>query len=383
MKTGKSPRVLLVLLALAAAAPAQEEEDEFEGFHPPMTVIVDSLRIREEPTVEAKVVGTLHLGDTVLFSNTWGDWARIKAPDGTVGWSCVELGGETFMVEYSYISFSGSLTDAAGDPVAGALVELVGSGESYLTDENGWFESLKTPRGVWDLRVTVAGRTALLENGATIQVEYLEKTHTFTLDTEYRLTLVTEELGGIAKPNIYIYPIEEAVVTVRLAFPTGGGITVSDPPYGDGWTVAVTPEGLIDGEHTFLFYEARGGGRVQREAGWVVARGELEGFFRKNLAATGFYPHEIEDFCEFWVPRLDDKPFFALYPQYDEAYDGLVHLEVEPEPWTVIRLAYLIEGSEERFELMPAAIPAHEVGGFTVHEWGVILGPADMAAYIY
>jgi len=32
---------------------------------------------------------------------------------------------------------------------------------------------------------------------------------------------------------------------------------------------------------------------------------------------------------------------------------------------------------------MPATIPAYEIGGFTVHEWGVILTPGDMDAYLY
>ncbi|MCX7021700.1 MAG: hypothetical protein NTW26_05405 [bacterium] len=383
MKTVTIVCALVIFANLATAVQAQEEG----GFDMPLstlTVIVDTLRIRDLPSVEgSEVVGTLHLGDKVPYAEMEDDWARSQAPDGTVGWACIELGGETFMVENIFMSFTGTLTNAAGDPVAGAVIELVGIGKSYVTEEEGWFHDYEVPRGTWDLRVTVGDRSTLLEDAVSLGDETFEKTLTFSLDTDYQLTVSLEEADGIAKPNIYIYPVEETEVRVRLDFPAGGMLTVSDPPYGEGWTVTVTHEGTIDGEHTFLFYEARSGGKVQREEGWVVARGDLGTFFRENLTATGFYENEIEDFVEFWVPRLDDRPFFALYPQYDPIYDGMVGLEVEPEPWTVIRLAYAVEGLDEVFDLMPATIPAREIGGFTVHEWGVILSPGDMDAYLY
>jgi len=269
MKTVTTVCALVIFATLATAIRAQEE-DEFDLPLSTLTVIVDTLRIRDLPSTEgSEVVGMLHLGDTVPYAEMEGDWARIKAPDGTVGWACVVLGGETFMVENIYIFFTGTLTDAAGDPVAGAEVELVGTGKSYVTDEEGWFDDYEVPKGTWNLRVTVGDRSALLEDTIALGYEYYEKTCTFTLDSEYRLTVNVEEADGIAKPNIYIYPVEETEVTVRLAFPAGGGMTVSDPPYGEGWTVTVTPDGTINGERTFLFYEAwSGGASSARKAGW-------------------------------------------------------------------------------------------------------------------
>ncbi|MCK4593276.1 carboxypeptidase regulatory-like domain-containing protein, partial [bacterium] len=275
-------------------------------------------------------------------------------------------------------------TDAGGAPVEGAVVDLVGTGKSYVTNGEGWFSDMLVPKGTWDLRVTVGDRSALLEDAAPTEAECSEETYAFNLYTDYRLTITIEEADGIAKPNIYIYPTEVTEVSVKLSFPAGGLVTVSDPPYGDGWRVTVTPEGTINGEHTFLFYEGRSGGApLQRSQGWIVKREELEGFFRKNLAVTGFYEQEIEDFVEFWVPHLTDHPYFALHPQYNAIYGEIVSLDVEPEPHSLIRLAYVIEGLEEEMELMPAEIPAFEAGGFTVHEWGVILSPADVSAYLY
>jgi len=353
-----------------------------------LRVAVDALRIRSAPNTEdSEVVGMLHLDDyVVVLEYADENWAGIVLPDGTEGWACVKQGDEVYLepLEVDYdteIYFT--LKNWEGEPVSDARLELIGTPVFCTTDDEGdvWFYPV--PVGAWDLRCALGDASAVVA-GAVNPERKDEVAYTVDLDGPHVLTVHhTYAESGVAKPNIYIYPVEETEVRVRLGFPAGGMITVSDPPYGDGWTVTVTPDGTIDGERTFLFYEARSSGDVQREEGWVVPRGDLEAFFRENLAATGFYAPEIEDFCEFWVPRLDDHPFFALYPQYDPIYNGMVSLEVEPEPWTVIRLAYVIVGLDEVFDLMPAAIPAYEIGGFTVHEWGVILTPGDMDAYLY
>ncbi|MBD3371116.1 MAG: hypothetical protein GF403_00180 [Candidatus Coatesbacteria bacterium] len=191
-------------------------------------------------------------------------------------------------------------------------------------------------------------------------------------DDDLSLDFTLGPMLAVDKPNIYLYPVEAGLVSVGLGFPQGGGITVSEPIYDHGWSVEITPAGVIDGEWDYLFYEAAAPDRWRREAGWVVAAENLETFFRENLSATGFYPAEIEDFVDWWIPRLDDAPYYALYPQYNDVYDGVITLSVEPEPRTVIRLIYVIEGLDEPLELPEPLIPAYEAGGFTVHEWGVV-----------
>jgi len=384
MKTVARLFVLMLVPALLSPAGAYDEVRPDEV----LRVAVDALRIRSAPTTEgSEILGMLHLDDyAVVLDYADEKWVKVEAPDGTVGWSCVELGDEVYLeplaVDYGTEIYL-ALRNWEGNPVVGARFELVGTPIYYTTDDGGevWF--FPVPIGTWNLRCVLGDASAVVMDAVNPERKD-EAAYSVDLDGPRTLTVHHAYAeSGIAKPNIYVYPVEEAEVSVRLSFPAGGGITVSDPPYGDGWRVHITPEGIIDGERTFLFYEGRSGGEVQREAGWVVPRDGLETFFRENLQATGFYGPEIEDFVEFWVPRLDDHPFFAVYPQYNPIYDGLVGLEVEPDPWTVIRLASVVEGLEEDFDLMPATIPAYEIGGFTVHEWGVILSSGDMDAYLY
>jgi hypothetical protein len=384
MKKRIFPYTVLFLLTVTASLYAGEEVRADRV----LRVVVDALRIRDEPTTEdSEILGMLHLDDYVVVLEYADEhWVKIEAPDGTVGWSCVTLEGEVYLeslqVDYgTEIYFT--LHNWEGEPVSDIRLELIGTPVFCMTDVDGDVWLYPVPIGTWDLRCIVGDASAVVSSAVDPERKD-EATYTVDLGGPHALTVHhTYAESGVAKPNIYIYPIEETEVTVRLVFPSGGEITVSDPPYDDGWTVDVTPEGTIDGDHTFLFYEGWSPGRVQHSEGWVVPREELEEFFRENLAATHFFEHEIEDFVEFWVPRLVDHPYFAIYPQYNPIYDEMVGLEVEPEPWTVIRLAYVVRGLEEEFELMPAAIPAYEIGGFTIHEWGVVLSPPDMDAYLY
>jgi len=196
--------------------------------------------------------------------------------------------------------------------------------------------------------------------------------------------------GSAGKPNIYLYPAEETEVSVSLKFAGEGYITTTIPDYGDGWNVTITPDGRIDDEYDFLFYEGVVDAEAQHTHGWLIVQEELESFFRVNLTAYGFRGQEIEDFVEFWVPRLTDKPMYVIYPQLNEDYDNLVALTVEPKPDHVLRLAYTIRGVDI-FDgrllapEMPTAsfIVPQEREGFWVTEWGVLLTDEDFKQYIH
>ncbi len=195
---------------------------------------------------------------------------------------------------------------------------------------------------------------------------------------------------GVGKPNIYLYPVEETEVSVSLDFAGEGFITESIPDYGDGWEVTITPDGRIDDEYDFLFYEGVVDAEAQYTHGWLIVQEELESFFRVNMRAYGFRGQEIEDFVEFWVPRLTDKPMYVICPQLNEDYDNLVALTVEPKPDTVLRLAYTIRGVDifdgplQAPELPTASfIVPQEREGFWVTEWGVLLTDEDFKQYIH
>jgi len=176
------------------------------------------------------------------------------------------------------------------------------------------------------------------------------------------------------KPNIYIYPEEIIELDVNIVFPHGGRITTSIPDYNDGWHITVEPSGIIDGQYEYLFYESIQPDYGQYEVGWVVAREELEDFFRDNLAQTGFNEKEIADFVDYWIPRLIEYPYYAIYSQYKDELEEMVKLNFSVQPDNLIRLIYSLRGLENNnLGMQEPVIPQFARDGFTVVEWGIIL----------
>ena len=188
------------------------------------------------------------------------------------------------------------------------------------------------------------------------------------------LDLRIEAQAQAAKPNIYLYPAETMTVSVTLGFPLGGFVTTSIPTYGDGWQVTVDPDGTIDGQYGYLFYEAQQPDQYQYAEGWTVAKDGLEDFFRGNLAAYGFVGREIEDFIAWWIPRLNGGPCYDLFPQTSAEIDPLITLDIIPAPDSVQRLFYAVRATDACTEHLAAPLIAPFIrDGFTALEWGVIL----------
>jgi len=178
------------------------------------------------------------------------------------------------------------------------------------------------------------------------------------------------------KPNIYLYPEQTCNLTVSLEFPLGGRVITSDPGYGKGWSVSVDTNGLIDGKYGYLFYESIQPDKWQKREGWVIAKENLERFFRSNMAEYGFKGREIEDFTEYWLPRLNSSPYYTIYPQTGRIIENLIKLKISVQPNNVKRLYYLIDGVEQTPRVQPAS-PVIDNNfrraGFYVTEWGVML----------
>jgi len=178
----------------------------------------------------------------------------------------------------------------------------------------------------------------------------------------------------VYKPNIYIYPNEKTELTVKIDFPMGGNIITSIPEYVNGWNIAVDTNGLIDNTYSYLFYESNQPDIWQKTAGWTIQNAELESFFRKNMAEYGFYGQEIEDFIDYWIPRLTKYPFYSIYPQTFELIDKVIILDFSKQPDSVLRLFYVIKGQNILPDkLVEPIIDSYNREGYFVTEWGVVL----------
>ncbi len=189
---------------------------------------------------------------------------------------------------------------------------------------------------------------------------------------ENKMFLPQAECG---KPVIYLYP--ERTTEVSVIVKPMGGMTFSEPAYEDGWTVIAQPDGrLTDSAGTrwpYLFWEGRGGLYEQPKKGWVVAQADVERLLDEKLAALGLLVHEVADFKEFWLPRMQSAPYYFVTFLGNRAMDELAPLTVSPVPDTIIRVLMDFSPLSERKSVTPFTIRTPVRSGFVVVEWGGVI----------
>ena len=185
--------------------------------------------------------------------------------------------------------------------------------------------------------------------------------------------------GGCGKPVIYLYPEKEEQISVKVA-PTGG-MTKSEPDYGQGWNVLADPmsriKNLADGKtYPYLFWEGDSKEIYQTSKyGFVAARNDLEGLLDEKLKKLGLIPKEISDFKEFWLSKMlaEGKPYYFVTFVPQEKIDKIAPLEISPQPDTIIRVLMDWKGLDEKIAAPGYEIKTPERKGFTAVEWGGML----------
>ncbi len=172
----------------------------------------------------------------------------------------------------------------------------------------------------------------------------------------------------VRKPNIYLYPPKPG--RVKVAIGPNGRITTSIPAYDEGWDVYVEPNGLINGEYGFLFYEAEVSIEDVDE-GWCVS--DPKSFYKTILKEYGFSEIEIKDFVDYWTKHLPKSPYYLIKPLLNDELENICPLEISPAPDNILRLWFVFKPSQEKVELVKPGIPDFNRTGFVATEWGGLI----------
>ncbi len=201
---------------------------------------------------------------------------------------------------------------------------------------------------------------------------YDEKNHRMEVDFITVTESQFEPDHAVAyKPVIYLYPEEEACVSVSLSL--DGTLTCTYPPYKDSWLVTASPDGtLTDGtgrEYYALFWEGELNTRYDLSRGFCVKGDSSAAFLEKALAELGLTEREANEFILFWLPALEKNPYNVISFQ-TEAYTDAAGLFITPKPDTLIRVFMTFAPSEVPVSIPPQELSSPRREGFVAVEWG-------------
>lgn len=210
----------------------------------------------------------------------------------------------------------------------------------------------------------------------TIQ-QFTEKHGYFVVENGYKQLVVLQRdeffvRGGCAKPVIYLYPTKPTVVSVSV----GADVTLSDPLYPvGGWkSVIARPDGKLTYQgkpYTSLFWEGYGHGVYPEiTSGTIVRSDQAVSTIRTQLAQQGLQGREIDDFVEFWTPKLPKTDYVRLTWFGTSELNRLAPLSVSPQPQTSIRVFLDFEALKTPYALTPQKLTKPHRAGFTLVEWG-------------
>lgn len=182
-----------------------------------------------------------------------------------------------------------------------------------------------------------------------------------------------DEMDGLAKPIIYLYPEKEQRVEVRINL--DGKLSHTYPEYNKGWEVTASPDGTLrDGngkEYYALYWEGQNNKEFRVEEGTVVKGSESIIFLERALETLGLTRREANEFIIYWLPELEKNPYNLIHFSTSE-YEEMAQLEIIPEPETLIRVMMVFQSltkptiiKEQNLDMLKK-----ERRGFTVVEWG-------------
>jgi hypothetical protein len=249
--------------------------------------------------------------------------------------------------------------------VYATLIFLDSNGKQFgvQTDAEGKFIMKDIPAGSYALTVSAT------------EYDVLNRPIQLTGGNEHNLEInLVKKILMVEKPVIYLYPVTQQQVRVRLDF--DGELTHTYPQYPEaGWTVTAAPEGtLIDDkgmEYYSLFWEGIPEKQWTASDGFVVAGKGTAAFLEEKLAYLGLNRREANEFILHWLPRMENNAFNLIHFS-GKAYEETAKLNITPGPETVIRVMMLTQPlkSKIEFPLQDLSGFGKERKGFTVVEWG-------------
>ena len=197
-----------------------------------------------------------------------------------------------------------------------------------------------------------------------------------SLDVEvYTKTVSREECDPHVdyKPIIYIYPIEDIDLTIKLGNPNN--LLYTYPKYKNEWNVRVSKDGNIydyDTNRNYygLYWEGIDNYKLNMIEGFVIKGEDTVKFLEEKLSILGLNDYEINEFIVYWIDKLENNKYnFISFRNIDDINESMP-LYFSKKPETLIRVMMDFKALDDYITVKEQVLEKIERKGYTVVEWG-------------
>ena len=184
-----------------------------------------------------------------------------------------------------------------------------------------------------------------------------------------------KEIGGYAKPVLYLYPTKKTNITV--SFENKNNLTTTYPKYKDKWEVTAYPNGDLydkDGKYYYgLYWEEKKNHNIDFSEGFYVTKENAINFLEEKLAQIGLNNKERNEFIMYWLPILEKNEKNLVYFELTEERDQNSKLNITPKPDSLLRVAIHVKKVNKESKIKEQKIQSFKRNGFVAIEWGGVI----------
>ena len=247
------------------------------------------------------------------------------------------------------------------------------------TWNNKYFYDIYTSKYYTKLELDNMGETDKVE-GLYVVIDYNGKEDSGNYGMEYCLTSdntiktypITEEIGGRAKPVLYLYPTETTNIKVEFEHPEY--LTTTYPKYENSWEVVAHPNGdLYDKNNKYyyaLYWDEIRYNEVNFNEGFYVESVDAINFLEEKLSIIGLNDKERNEFIMYWLPILESNGKSLVYFELTSERELGNKLIITPTADSMLRVSIHIKKVNDKVNIKEQKLETFNRVGFTAVEWG-------------
>ena len=268
--------------------------------------------------------------------------------------------------------------------IIGISLILIGIENRVCTDSNGFEHICPTPSAVAIILIIMLLLMIIL--GIILIIKSIKEKSKLVfliglISVAFSLGVITISLreasnpyddGIVYKPVLYLYPKQQANVTVTFKHPEN--LLTTYPKYETSWEVTANPDGSIyDKNNKYyyaLYWDEKNTTKETFTEGFYVTKENAIEFLETTLTKIGLTRREQNEFIMYWLPILEKNEKSIVNYTLTEERQKENELIIEPKPDSLLRIVINIKQVDKKVNIKEQTLPTFTRKGYTAVEWG-------------